>query len=73
MPFCCFCHEMAHFLITGYMFSIMFCVVLQYILVKFLEPRQDSAGKISIVGIKFFGFVRKPVLIDDTVVVSLVS
>ena len=42
----------------------------QYILVKFLEPRQDSAGKISIIGIKFSGFVRKPVLIDDTIVVS---
>ena len=42
----------------------------QYILVKFLEPRQDSAGKISIIGIKFSGFVRKPVLVDDTIVVS---
>ena len=44
--------------------------MLQYILVKILEPRQDTAGKVGIVGIKFYGFVRKPVLVEDTVIVS---
>ena len=48
----------------------IWCLFLQYILVKFLEPRQDNAGKIGIVGVKFFGFVRKPVLVEDTVIVS---
>ena len=44
--------------------------MLQYILVKILEPRQDTAGKVGIVGIKFYGFVRKPVLVEETVIVS---
>jgi len=37
--------------------------------VKFLEPKQESAGKIGVVGIKFYGFLRKPVLVEDQVVV----
>ena len=36
---------------------------------KFLEPKQESAGKIGVVGIKFYGFLRKPVLVEDQVVV----
>lgn len=31
----------------------------QYVLVKFLEPKQISAERLSIVGIKFFGFDRR--------------
>ncbi|KAK7482310.1 hypothetical protein BaRGS_00026438, partial [Batillaria attramentaria] len=37
----------------------------QYILVKFLEPRQESAQKLGIVGIKFFGFVKNQVFAED--------
>ncbi|PVD39043.1 hypothetical protein C0Q70_01670 [Pomacea canaliculata] len=33
----------------------------QYILVKFLEPRQESAQKLGIVEVKFYGFVKKHV------------
>lgn len=35
--------------------------VLKYILVKFLEPRQESAQKLGIVEVKFYGFVKKHV------------
>ncbi|KAL3875978.1 hypothetical protein ACJMK2_033871 [Sinanodonta woodiana] len=41
-----------------------------YILVKLLQPRSDSAGKVGIVGIKFYGFTRKPILIEDSVEVK---
>ncbi|KAK7112606.1 zinc finger ZZ-type and EF-hand domain-containing protein 1-like isoform X2 [Littorina saxatilis] len=37
----------------------------QYILVKFLEPRQESSLKLGIVGIKFFGFVKNQVFPED--------
>ena len=41
------------------------CPVGHYILVKFLEPRQSSAERLGIVGIKFYGFNRKGVFVDD--------
>ncbi len=34
-------------------------------LVKFLEPRQNSAERVGVVGIKFHGFNRKEVFVDD--------
>ncbi|XP_076459760.1 zinc finger ZZ-type and EF-hand domain-containing protein 1-like isoform X2 [Babylonia areolata] len=37
----------------------------QYILVKFLEPRQETFMKLGIVGIKFFGFVKQQVFPED--------
>lgn len=39
----------------------------QYIMVKFLEPREDTASKIGVVGIKFYGFTRKQVLVDEEI------
>ena len=42
------------------------CPIGQYVLVKFLEPNCADACKISIVGIKFHGFVRKDIfLVND--------
>ncbi|XP_052765956.1 zinc finger ZZ-type and EF-hand domain-containing protein 1-like isoform X1 [Mya arenaria] len=38
-----------------------------YVLVKFLEPRQQSASKIGIAGLRLYGFTRKPVMVDDAV------
>lgn len=37
----------------------------QYILVKFLEPRHESANKIGVIGVKFYGFIRKSVLVEE--------
>ena len=37
----------------------------QYILVKFLEPRQESSLKLGIVGVKFFGFVKNQAFPED--------
>ena len=41
------------------------CPVGHYILVKFLEPRQSSAERLGIVGIKFYGFNRKAVFVEE--------
>lgn len=35
-------------------------VNLQYILIKFLGPRKDSADRIGVMGIHFFGYEVKP-------------
>jgi hypothetical protein len=40
-------------------------------MLKLLEPRQEKETKLSIAGIRFYGFTRKQVLIDDQIVVSL--
>ena len=32
---------------------------------KFLEPRHNSAERLGVVGIKFQGFTRKHVFVDD--------
>ncbi|XP_071105472.1 zinc finger ZZ-type and EF-hand domain-containing protein 1-like isoform X1 [Haliotis cracherodii] len=39
----------------------------QYVLIKFLEPRQESAGKIGVISIKFYGFVRKSPFTEEEV------
>ncbi len=44
--------------------------VFQYVLVKFLEPRQESAGKLGIISIRFYGFVRKSPFMDEEVEVG---
>lgn len=48
-------------LFSFYCFAFLF----QYVCVKFLEPRHESAGKIGIAGIKLFGFTRKSVLVEE--------
>jgi hypothetical protein len=40
-------------------------------MLKLLEPRQEKETKLSIAGIRFYGFTRKQVLVDDQIVVSL--
>ncbi|XP_041364980.1 zinc finger ZZ-type and EF-hand domain-containing protein 1-like [Gigantopelta aegis] len=42
----------------------------QYVLIKFLEPRQDSARHIGVVGIKFHGFQRKNAFVSDEILVE---
>ncbi|CAC5406051.1 unnamed protein product [Mytilus coruscus] len=42
----------------------------QYILIKLLEPRQEKETKLSVAGVRFYGFPRKQVLIDDEVSVK---
>ena len=37
-------------------------------MVKFLEPRQTTAERLAIVGIKFYGYNRKAVFADYQVV-----
>lgn len=37
---------------------------------KFLEPRQTTATRLGVAGIRFFGFPRKPVMVEDTVLVG---
>jgi hypothetical protein len=39
--------------------------------VKFLEPRQESAGKVGIISIRFYGFVRKTLFMEEEVEVSV--
>ncbi|CAG2239333.1 Insulin-like growth factor 2 mRNA-binding protein 1,Insulin-like growth factor 2 mRNA-binding protein 2 [Mytilus edulis] len=42
----------------------------QYILIKLLEPRQEKETKLSVAGVRFYGFPRKQVLIDEEVSVK---
>lgn len=44
--------------------------LLQFVMVKFLEPRQPSSERIGVMGIKFYGFVRKSVFVDNVDLVS---
>ncbi|KAL8625230.1 hypothetical protein ACOMHN_029988 [Nucella lapillus] len=45
----------------------------QYILVKFLEPRQESFLKLGIVGVKFFGFTKQQVFPEDETKRAVIS
>ncbi|KAK3090627.1 hypothetical protein FSP39_013259 [Pinctada imbricata] len=41
-----------------------------YVMVKFLEPRQDNSSKIGVHSIKLYGFKRKLAMVDDAQEVS---
>ena len=46
------------------------CPVGHYVLVKFLEPRQNSAERLGIIGLKFYGFNRKAVFVEELALVQ---
>ena len=45
-------------------------VYLQYVLIKFMEARQSSAERLSINGIRFYGFNRKESFLANHTLVS---
>jgi hypothetical protein len=49
------------------------CVCVQYVLVKFLEPRKPTAERLGIGSIRFFGFTQKFHFSEDSVVQVLFS
>lgn len=46
------------------------CFVGQYALIKFLGPRSDSATRLGIVGVHFYGFSRTSSVLDNIDIVS---
>jgi hypothetical protein len=45
--------------------DFIFFLCYQYVLVKFVEPRQESYNRLGVVGVKFFGFVKNQLFSED--------